>query len=278
MNVSDDEQLMLAAARGDREAFGSLVERHHPGVLRFVHRFLGIVDGHTAEDLAQDVFLAAWKAAPSFRPQAKVLTWLLRITTNICLNHRRRRRLRAMVPLDTPGPLSTQKREANPRSEAERPDTRELAREQAEMVSKAIADLPEKQRAAILLRHFHGLNYAEIADVLGTSVSAVQSLLFRARQSLWRLLTASETDMAAVSTRLDKIASLQRQVQQCVVDHLLEEKEILGPEQQQAFNEIIRRRVCACGTHGPEPLSGSRRGHDTSEQQPEGTDIRKDRH
>lgn len=188
MSVSDDQQLMLAAAQGDREAFGRLVERHHPGVLRFVHRFLGIVDGHTAEDLAQDVFLAAWKAAPSFRPRAKVLTWLLRITTNICLNYRRRSRLRAAVSLATRGFLSTQEGNAGLRSAAERPDAREIAREQAEMVGRAIAGLPPKQRTAILLRHFHGLSYAEIADVLDTSVSAVESLLFRARQSLRNVL------------------------------------------------------------------------------------------
>ncbi|MGM0490564.1 MAG: RNA polymerase sigma factor, partial [Planctomycetota bacterium] len=157
MSVSDDEQLMLGAAQGDREAFGRLVERHHPGILRFVHRFLGNVDTHTAEDLAQDVFLAAWQAAPSFRPRAKLLTWLLRITTNICLNYRRRSRLRAAVSLTTQGFLSTREGEAGLRSGTERPDAREIAREQAETVSKAIAGLPPKQRIAILLRHFHGL-------------------------------------------------------------------------------------------------------------------------
>jgi len=192
MSVSDDEQLMLAAAQGDREAFGRLVERHHSGVLCFVHRFLGTVDSHTAEDLAQDVFLAAWKAARSFRPRAKVLTWLLRITTNICLNYRRRSRLRTTVSLTTQGPLSSHEAAASPHLATERPDAREIAREQAEMVSKAIARLPEKQRTAILLRHFHGLTYAEIADVLGTSVSAVESLLFRARQSLRKDLGATK--------------------------------------------------------------------------------------
>jgi len=195
MSLNDDEQLMLAAAQGDREAFGSLVERHHPGVLRFVHRFLGIVDGHTAEDLAQDVFLAAWKAAPSFRPRAKVLTWLLRITTNICLNYRRRSRLRATVSLTAQAFLSARQGEAGLRSGTERPDAREIAREEAETVSKAIADLPSKQRTAIVLRHFHGLSYAEIAEVLDTSVSAVESLLFRARQSLREVLAPSTNEI-----------------------------------------------------------------------------------
>ena len=76
------------------------------------------------------------------------------------------------------------------------------------------------------------------------------------RETLGRLLTASETDRAAIASQLDKIASLQRQVQQRVVDHLLEEKELLSPGQHKAFNEIIRRRVCPCGGHGPESAAG----------------------
>jgi len=89
------------------------------------------------------------------------------------------------------------------------------------------------------------------------------------RETLGRLLTASETDKAAIASQLDKIASLQRQVQQRVVDHLLEEKELLAPGQHKAFNEIIRRRVCPCGGHGPETISGSRGGHDTPEHRRE---------
>ena len=192
--MSDDEQLMRAAAQGDREAFGTLVERHHPGVLRFVHRFLGTVDPQSAEDLAQDVFLAAWKAAPSFRPRARVLTWLLRITTNICLNYRRRSALRTTVPLTALDHPSSREAGASLSLATERPDAREIAREQAEMVSKAMAGLPVKQRTAILLRHFHGLTYAEIADVLGTSVSAVESLLFRARRSLRKDLESTKNE------------------------------------------------------------------------------------
>lgn len=80
------------------------------------------------------------------------------------------------------------------------------------------------------------------------------------RETLGQLLTASETDKAAIGLQLDKIASLQRQVQQCVVYHLLEEKELLAPRQQKAFNEIIRRRVCPFGGHGPESVAGHSRG------------------
>jgi len=96
------------------------------------------------------------------------------------------------------------------------------------------------------------------------------------RETLGRLLTASVTDEAAIASQLDKIASLQRQVQQRVVDHLLQEKEMLAPGQHKAFNEIIRRRVCPCGEHGPESVSGSRGGHDASGPRRGGTHSGKD--
>ena len=97
MPEREDEDLLISAGKGDREAFGLLVERHHLAVVRFAYRFLGNVDRDTAEDLAQDVFLRAWRSAPSFRPRARVLTWLLRLATNACLNYQRGRRLRRAI-------------------------------------------------------------------------------------------------------------------------------------------------------------------------------------
>ena len=183
----NDEELMLAAGRGDRDSFAILVERHHRAVVRFVQPFLGVADREAAEDLAQDVFLAAWKAAPSFRVRAKVLTCLLRITTNVCLNYQRGARLRRTI--------SFRENDAADRSdaEAERPDAVAMTRERAGTITGAVASLPANQCAAIVLRHFHELSYAEIADVLDVSVSAVESLLFRARRVLSTSL-ASENE------------------------------------------------------------------------------------
>jgi RNA polymerase sigma-70 factor, ECF subfamily len=174
-DTREDNDLMLAAGQGDRSAFGILVERHHRAIVQFAYRFLAPSDRSTAEDLAQDVFLAAWKAAPGFRPRAKVLTWLLRITTNICINYRRYRRLRKVTPLDGEG--------TPPRvgPDTDGPETRAVERERAEKVRMALVNLPINQRAAMLLRHFHGLPYCEVANVLDTSVPAVESMLFRAR-------------------------------------------------------------------------------------------------
>jgi RNA polymerase sigma-70 factor (ECF subfamily) len=171
-DTPDDTALLLAAGRGDRAAFGALVERHHRTVVQFAARFLSVADRDAAEDVAQDVFLAAWQAAPSFKPKAAVLTWLLRIATNRCLNHKRARRRRPTVPLA-----------GEPAAPDDEPADDELSRR----LVAAMADLPPRQRAAVLLRHAHGLAHADIAAVLETSAPVAKQLLFRAHQKLRNL-------------------------------------------------------------------------------------------
>ena len=174
--------LLLASGRGDQDAFRLLMRRHHRAIISFIHRFLATVDRATVEDLAQHVFLSAWRYAPSFQPRAKVQTWLFRIATNACLNHRRyeqtRSSITAVVPLrgDEPDPTD------------ERAAARIAGIERADQVRAAVAGLPANQRAVVLLRYFHEFSYAEMADILGTSVSAVDSLLHRARRALYKKL------------------------------------------------------------------------------------------
>lgn len=185
MPERQDEDLMVSAGRGDQDAFGALVERHHRAVVQFVYRYLGDVGRDDAEDVAQDVFLGAFKAAPSFRPRAKVLTWLLRIARNACLNYRRARRLRRTTPLDEAGSAATT---IQPSDAAE---AHAAAQEEVLRLRRAVADLPLRQRAAVILRHFHDLAYSDIADVLEVSVPSVESLLFRARRTLRSSLAAA---------------------------------------------------------------------------------------
>ncbi|MCH8194837.1 MAG: RNA polymerase sigma factor [Chloroflexi bacterium] len=186
MAEMDDLELLLAAGRGDREAFGQLADRHHRTVIHYVHRFLGRIDLATAEDIAQDVFLRAWTACPSFTPRAKVLTWLLQIATNACLNHRRGMRLRRMFSLGD--------RDAAGSTTAGEPEGRDV---QAEAVRDAIARFPDAQRAAIILRHYHDLSYTDIAAALEVSVSSVESLLFRSRRTLRAILEEKPADSSA---------------------------------------------------------------------------------
>ena len=187
-SARDDAALLRAAGRGDRRAFAALVERHQQTVFRFIRRYLGTSDRDVLEDLAQDVFLNAWQAASNFEPRAKVTTWLLRVTANRCLNYRRSRVLRRAASLEATD------RSADLPAGSPSADPPIQRGEQMAEVRAAVAALPPKQRAAIVLRHFHDLSYVEIAQVLGLSVSAVESALFRARQSLREGLARATAD------------------------------------------------------------------------------------
>jgi RNA polymerase sigma-70 factor (ECF subfamily) len=165
---------MLAVKNGDRAAFAAIIDRHQQAVVRFAARFLGQIDHQAAEDVAQDVFINLWKAAPRYQPSAKTLTYIFRITKNHCLNLQRRQKLRKFLPLI----------HARDTSITDDPTTPSDATETEDAVRRALTDLPPKQRSALILRHFHDLPYQEIADILETSVSAIESLLFRARTTL----------------------------------------------------------------------------------------------
>jgi RNA polymerase sigma-70 factor (ECF subfamily) len=188
--MAADEALLRAAGQGDRNAFGQFVERHHRSIVQFAYRFLNCRDRATAEDLAQDVFLKAWQATPTYKPQARATTWLFRIATNTCLNRKRADRLRRTIALPQAElPSHAQEAGENTVSEAELRVRRQITR------------LPEAQRAAVVLRHYHELPYADIAEILGTTVPSVESLLFRARKALRQALQ-KDLDFPQVSTRL----------------------------------------------------------------------------
>ncbi|MBU6182153.1 MAG: sigma-70 family RNA polymerase sigma factor [Verrucomicrobia bacterium] len=177
MEELDDAGLMRLAAGGDERAFEILVERHQNMVVGTAAKMLGGVEG--AEDLAQQVFLRAWQAAGRYRPTAKFTTWLLTITRNLVFNECRRRMAHRTVSLDDPD-SGLPERACGGAAGAEALHERELER----AVDAAIAALPESQRLAVVLRRFEAMPYGEIAEVLGTSVPAVKSLLFRARADL----------------------------------------------------------------------------------------------
>jgi len=185
-DARDDTSLLLAAGQGDRQAFGALVEMHHRTVVHFIHRFLGIADRATAEDIAQEVFLAAWKAAPSFKSRAAVRTWLLRITANKCLNHKRAGRRRPTVPLV--GEPESRYEPALPA-----PDEDIAQRDLSTRLQAAVAELVPRQRAAVVLRHAHGLSHADIAAVLETTAPVVKALLFRAHRRLGQIIDPEKT-------------------------------------------------------------------------------------
>jgi RNA polymerase sigma-70 factor (ECF subfamily) len=175
----EDVRLMALAGAGDMAAFEQLVERHQRLVIGTVGRMLGT--NSDAEDIAQQVFVRVWKNAKRYEPRAKFTTWLLKITRNLVFNELRRRSRHPAVPLQS----ETEEEERPLKDEhAVSPDDSLLEQELREAVDAAIAQLPETQRMAVILRRYEELSYEEIAETLDQSVSAVKSLLFRARTEL----------------------------------------------------------------------------------------------
>jgi len=173
MSVTEesDETLMARAGTGDQRAYAALVERHLPRTYALARRVLA--GGADAEDVAQEAFLRVWTQAPSWSPDgARFTTWLYRVTMNLCIDRRRK-----VVPL----PLETAGDPIDPEPGAFRARHRS---EMTEAVEAALAELPETQRAALVLTYYEELSNPETAAVLGTTVGAVESLLVRARRTL----------------------------------------------------------------------------------------------
>ncbi len=174
-----DFALMVRISEGDHQAFRSLVERHQHAVIGTVAKMLG--NASESEDIAQQVFLRIWKNAKRYRPDAKFTTYLFTITRNLVFNETRRKSRKKEVSSDEREENSNLTVAANPDRQ---PDSELLQAELQRAVDKAIASLPDSQRMAVVLRRYEQLSYEEIAGVLNLSVSAVKSLLFRARTSL----------------------------------------------------------------------------------------------
>ena len=183
VQTDPDAALMLRAKRGDRAAFAELVEKYKQPVLNFVFRPLR--DEIEAEDLAQNVFLQAWKSRSRYRQTAKFSTWLFTIARNLCLNEIRRRSRHPAESIEE----AHAEHEDLPRQQYEdksqiAPPDKLLHGELAQKIEEALAELPEAQRTAILLCRQDELSYEEIAEVLDCSLSATKSLIHRGRETL----------------------------------------------------------------------------------------------
>ncbi|MBM3772606.1 MAG: sigma-70 family RNA polymerase sigma factor [Acidimicrobiia bacterium] len=175
-----DAELVRACLDGRPDAFDVIVERHQRTVYRLCYRFVS--NREDASDLSQEVFLRAFRALHRFRGDATLGTWLHRIAVNACLT-----RVSAQAPATEP--INADRHI----DEREEPAAEQLVRaERAERVRDALAQLPEKQRAALILRVYEEMTHREIAITLGTSVGAAKANVFHALRNLKRLL-GSET-------------------------------------------------------------------------------------
>ena len=176
-----DADFVRAAIAGDRDAFGVLVTRHQQAIGRLCARFVDRRED--AADLAQDVFLRAYRALRSFKGQSAFATWLYRVAVNVCLNRAASKspRLERMSPLD-----AFEGRTAV----AHDPADALVREERARRVRAAIARLPAKQRATLILRVYQELPHDQIAEILGCSVGACKANLFHALKKLRGLLSS----------------------------------------------------------------------------------------
>lgn len=168
----DDHALVEQARQGQREAFDELVRRHQRTVYRLCFRFVGTQDD--AADLAQEVFVRAYRGLRGFRGHSAFATWLHRIAVNVCLN-RVTATAPTLMPLDAAMPVADGS--ADPMTALSR-------EERAAAVRRAVLRLPPKQRATVILRVYHDLSHQQIASILGVSVGAVKANFFHALISL----------------------------------------------------------------------------------------------
>ena len=176
---AEDVRLMRLIAGGDTVAFEALIERHQALVAGTVARMLG--SNSDVEDIAQQVFIRVWKSAGRYVVRAKFTTWLLKITRNLVFNEMRRAKRHPQVSVQ----IDPEAEELPSKDEVTMtPDATLLQEELQGKIDSAIAQLPDTQRMALVLRRYQELSYEEIAEVLELSVAAVKSLLFRARTEL----------------------------------------------------------------------------------------------
>ncbi len=175
-----DAELVLQSQKGDPSAFETLIRNHQRMIHSLTFRMTGSLAD--AEDLAQEAFIRAYAQIGTFRGTAKFSTWLYRIAINTCLNWRQSEARRFHLHADCAGEIFAQQSNRE-NSSAEN--------QSSQQVQAALLKLPAKQRAAIVLTIYDGLNHAEAAQVLGCSETTVSWRVFAARRKLKRWLTAA---------------------------------------------------------------------------------------
>jgi RNA polymerase sigma-70 factor (ECF subfamily) len=178
-----DAEIMLRVRAGDEQAFAYLVQKYRRPMLSFMYRMAR--NQAVAEDLAQEVFLRVYRSRETYTANAKFTTWLYRIATNLAVNHARdtrHERPEVSMSLDVPDTetgLLPDLPDGTPNVEENI-----LRRERLAAIRSHVQALPERQRMAVVMHKYQGMDYRQIAEVLHLSESATKSLLFRAYESL----------------------------------------------------------------------------------------------
>jgi RNA polymerase sigma-70 factor (ECF subfamily) len=189
-----DEELVARASAGDLESFNQLVSRWERPIYALAYRTLGREED--ARDVVQEAFLRAYRGLRGFKGQAKFSSWLYRITLNLCRDWIRRERRAPLIQV----PEGTDPVELADERIAPSESVEELVarRELSHAVAQAMAELPEEQRTAILLKEYHGLTFQEIADMLDCPLSTVKTRLYQGLSVLRRRLERRQAEAASL--------------------------------------------------------------------------------
>jgi len=189
LTLDFDTQLMTQAQRGDDRSFALLVDRHRTQLVQHLSRM--VQNPAVAEELAQDVLLRIHRSRENWTPSAKFTTWLFRISTNVAYNHfRDQRHHNRNVSLDREVSAGMRRRDfALPAPSVEQSLVGDV---RVQQIRQAIADLPWKQRAAVLMHKYEEMDYVQISEALGCTPSAVKALMFRAYEALRQQLAHLE--------------------------------------------------------------------------------------
>ncbi len=190
MPTAADAALVRGALRGDREAFGQLVDRHRARVYTLALRMVG--ERARAEDIASEAFLRVWDALERYDPSRSFATWVLTIASRLCLDELRRARSRV-------GSLEEEREagRAEPAAEQAGPEELALTAQIGSTVREAIDRLPERERMAVLLRHLEDLSYDEIAQAMRIPVGTAKTHAYQGRLKLARALRGMEEGEAS---------------------------------------------------------------------------------
>ena len=183
LDPSGDAAIMLRVAAGDEAGFNYLARKYHRAVIHFLLRM--VRNQAIAEELAQEVFLRVYRSRESYRAEAKFTTWLYRIATNLAMNHARdTRRERAAQTLYLDAPDEETGTTPDVADDELSVEQRMMRDERMGAIRSHVMALPERQRMAVLMHKYQGMDYRQIGEVLRLSESATKSLLFRAYQTL----------------------------------------------------------------------------------------------
>jgi RNA polymerase sigma-70 factor (ECF subfamily) len=179
----EGNNLIKRVQKGDKDAFRLLVEKYQGNIFSYAYRMTGSKE--EAKDLAQEVFIRVYTNLSGFNMNSKFLSWALRITYNLCVDHLRKKRPVQVAIDDDFEDVYT----------GDGPEERLLIKEKSLRVKKAISELKPEQRAVVVLAHYHELSYKEIAGVLGITESLVRNRLYTARKTLSNLLRDERSDI-----------------------------------------------------------------------------------